>query len=204
MRTAPFPLTWYSVAFVILAGCATAPVGEALSPATRTLPALHGSSYRVRPGETLWRIASSYGIEVHILAAANHLSSASQLKAGQKLFIPLPTETNRFLWPVRGSVNAASAHHLAITAGPGSLVRASRSGRVAVATHRLAGWGETVVLDHLDGYYTVYAGMDEILVNPGAAVPQGSPIGLLNSGPLHFEIRLGTKPRNALALLPPE
>ena len=201
-----FPLPAVFLSLLFAAGCATesldyAPAGNP----PQAIPQLQGSYHHVKPGDTLWRIARSYGLEVDTLAAANHLPSTRELKVGQRLFIPLPPETAHFLWPARGAVNSSGASHgIDITASPGSLVRASRSGRVAVATKRLSGWGKTVVLDHLDGYLTVYAGMEQMLVSPGIMLRQGMPIGNLGSRALHFEIRYGDTPRNALALLPSE
>ena len=197
---------------LVLAGCETIPEADTTPMGTRSYapppsvsaaPSLSGSYHTVRRGETLWRIARSYGLEVHQLAAANRLSDSGHLRVGQRLFIPLPSESRQFLWPVRGRVARAS-EGLQIVASPGSLVRASRSGRVAVATHRLSGWGRTVILDHFDGYLTVYAGLAQILVAPGADVRQGLPVGSLGAEALHFEIRYGSTPRNAVALLPRE
>ena len=192
------------ITVLLCAGCAT---DMESMPASRTagtsLPQLQGSYHVVKRGETLWRIATSYGLEVPALAAANRLSSTRELNVGQKLFIPLPAETSRFLWPARGSVKSSGASHgIEIVAVPGSLVRASRSGRVAVATRHLSGWGKTVILDHFDGYLTVYSGMDQMLVSPGSMLRQGMPIGNVGSRALHFEIRFGDTPRNVLALLP--
>lgn len=168
----------------------------------QAIPTLRGSYHRVRPGETLWRIAHAYGLETQTLASANRLSSASQLKVGAQLFIPLPVVTNRFLWPMLGSMRvASSAKGVEISAAPGTLIRASRSGRVAVATRSLFGWGKTVVLDHLDGYLTVYSGFDQILVSPGVDIRQGTPLGSLGSRVLHFEIRYGVTPKPTLSLL---
>jgi len=91
---------------------------------------------------------------------------------------------------------------LEIQAPEGSFVRASRSGRVAVASPHLSGWGATVILDHGDGYATVYAALDQLLVAPGGAVAQGNPIGRLGQQPLYFEIRYRTRPHEPLSLLP--
>jgi murein DD-endopeptidase MepM/ murein hydrolase activator NlpD len=131
----------------------------------------------------------------------NRLPSAGRLTVGQQLFIPIPPESPRFLWPVHGSTAAAS-HGIAIRAPSGSLVRASRSGVVAVAAQRLSGWGKTVMLDHRDGYFTIYGGLERILVSPGTSVRQGIPVGSLGSNSLHFEIRYGLQPKSTLALLP--
>lgn len=170
----------------------------------QALPSFQGSYYKVRPGETLWRIARSFGLDVKTLAAANQLHGSAYLKEGQRLFIPLPVESQRFLWPVLGSLRASSASWIEIAAPAGSSVRATRGGRVAVAARQLSGWGKTVVLDHLEGHLSVYAGLDQILVSPGATLRQGVPIGVLGSRALHFEIRQGITPKNVLALLPAE
>jgi len=185
-----------------VSGCATSLPQQAM-PTAQAIPSLSGSYHVVRHGETLWRIARSYGLSVERLAAVNHLPSARQLTVGQRLFIPLPAESGRFLWPVRGSTTAAS-QGIAIRAPSGSLVRASRSGRVAVATQRLNGLGKTVILDHLDGYYTIYGGLEQLFVSPGASVRQGLPVGSLGSRSLHFEVRYGVEPKSTLALLPKE
>lgn len=84
----------------------------------------------------------------------------------------------------------------------GGLVRASRTGRVAVAAQDLAGWGKTVLLDHGDGFVTVYSGLDQVLVSPGLTVRQGNPIGRVDRHPLYFEIREGVRARDPLRLLP--
>ena len=192
---------------VLLSGCATemAEYAPSTQAPRQAIPALAGSYHQVKRGETLWRIAQSYGVTVQALAAANRLPSTRELTVGQKLFIPLPPETTRFLWPVRGSLRTSgTSHGVEIVASPGSLVRASRSGRVAVATRHLAGWGKTIILDHVDGYLTIYSGLDQMLVAPGAHLRQGMPIGNVGSRALHFEIRYGETIRNALALLPPE
>ena len=195
-----------SLIALLLAGCASAPIYRAATPAQTIradIPTLNGSSHQVQPGETLWRIARSYGLDAKTLAAANQLPAAGHIAVGEKLFIPLPRETTQFLWPVRGSFSHASPG-LEIAAPSGSLVRASRSGRVAVATRQLSGWGKTVVLDHLDGYLSIYAGLDQVLAAPGATLKQGIPLGVVGERALHFEIRYGSAPKNTLALLPEE
>jgi len=193
---------------VLACGCETveplaAPSYRAAAPAPAApLPTLQGSYHHVRRGETLWRIAHSYGLQTESLAQANLMSPTQALSVGQKLFIPLPTESGQFLWPVRGNVTRSGTEAIEIASDIGTVVRASRGGRVAVATHRLSGWGRTVVIDHLDGYLTVYAGLDQILVNPGAALRQGMPLGTTGGQALHFEIRYGNGPKNTLAMLP--
>ncbi len=68
---------------------------------------------------------------------------------------------------------------------PGTKVLAAASGRVAFAdgpTHR-------VILEHGEGYYTVYSGISECSVRAGDLVGARSPLGLAGSGGLTFQVR---------------
>ncbi|MBK8028486.1 MAG: SH3 domain-containing protein [Chloroflexi bacterium] len=47
-----------------------------------------GTIYIVRAGDTLWRIAQTYGISIHTLAAANSIYNYDLIYAGQQLVIP--------------------------------------------------------------------------------------------------------------------
>ena len=197
---------WYLIPGVMLglinAGCATTAPTQVVPP-TQAVPTLQGSYHTVRRGETLWRIAHAYGVSVESLAHANRIPDSTQLDVGQRLFIPLPQETQRFLWPLHGPGRSGDGlRGVDIAAPAGSLVRASRSGRVAVAAQRLSGWGKIVMVDHLDGYSTIYAGLERVLVTPGSYLRQGTPVGSTGSGALYFEIRHGATPRDTLALLP--
>ena len=193
-----------AIIFLFVTGCATVPVEQAAPrQSPQALPSLNGSYHTVRRGETLWRIARAYGLQIGILASANRIPDSRELPVGQKLFIPLPTESRNFLWPAQGphrSAGMSKGVHVSVPAG--SVVRASRGGRVAVATHRLSGWGNTIILDHLDGYLSVYAGLEQLLIQPGTSIRQGVPIGTAGPGGLHFEIRRGIHAQDALALLP--
>ncbi len=190
---------------LLVGGCATSQRVTQWVPPTQALPSLRGSYHQVRAGETLWRIARSYGVSIGALASVNRLSSTSRLTVGQQLYIPLPVDTSRFLWPVRGRVHPSNlSNGVEIAADAGSVVRASRTGRVAVATRQLSGWGKTVVMDHVDGYLSIYSGFEQVLVSPGMNVRQGVPIGTLGARSLHFEIRYGTMPKNPLGFLPQE
>ena len=177
-------------------------------PPTQALQQVRGSYYVVQPGESLWGIAHDFGVELQALARVNRLPSVQTVHAGQRLFIPAPQQTDRFLWPARQpvgrgrNVGSAAAPTLEIRAPVGSVVRASRAGRVAVATRHLSGWGKTVMVDHGDGYVTVYAGLEQMLVSPGASVDQGNVVGRVGRHPLYFEIRQGVQQQDPLRLLP--
>ena len=76
----------------------------------------------------------------------------------------------------------------------GSEVRAIFSGHVAFSGH-LPGYGQTVILDHGDNYYSVYGYLREVQVSQGDELDAGHLISLVDQGPLeklsglYFEIR---------------
>jgi murein DD-endopeptidase MepM/ murein hydrolase activator NlpD len=76
----------------------------------------------------------------------------------------------------------------------GDLVAAAAPGRVTFAGW-LPGSGNTVVVHHDSSYVTLYGHMSDLLVNTGARVTAGTPVGFIGStgrstGPhLHFEVR---------------
>ena len=83
----------------------------------------------------------------------------------------------------------------------GREVRAVYHGRVAFADW-LAGMGLLVIVDHGDGYMTLYGYNETIRANPGDWVAPGDVIATVgDSGgqpqaSLYFELRRGTVPEN--------
>jgi len=113
-------------------------------------------------------------------------------------------------WPVRGNVvgrfgpethpkwgTTTMNNGIDIEAPMGAAVRAVARGRVEYTSDDYAGYGEIVILNHGDGYYTLYAHLSDILVAQGAAVESGQTIGRvgdtgsLKGTVLHFEVRKG-------------
>ena len=93
-----------------------------------------------------------------------------------------------------------------ITAAEGTAIRAVAPGRV-VYVGWLEGYGKTVILDHGQGYFTLYAHASVTLVAQHAAVGAreeiarvGSTDSLRGSG-LHFEIRKGPEALDPAAWL---
>jgi murein DD-endopeptidase MepM/ murein hydrolase activator NlpD len=83
---------------------------------------------------------------------------------------------------------------IGIGAPLGTPVKAVEGGRVALV-QRLSTYGLTVVIEHGNGYYSLYMQLQSAAVENGQSVDKGQVIGTVggansNYGPhLHFEIR---------------
>jgi len=177
--------------------------------------------YYVKKGESLWNISRNYNVTLETIIAANHISDASKITAGQRLVIPkVPGARSSlcdFIWPVRGRItspygqrilNGRKEFHTGIDIGSptGTKIVAAESGKVSYAGY-MRGYGNIVIISHNGGYSTVYAHNSVNLVKKGQSVKRGSIIAKVGrtgnaTGPhLHFEIRLSGKPRNPLPYL---
>jgi lipoprotein NlpD len=77
----------------LLAGCAAAPVPPPppvplTSPEPHLEPDLVGATHVVRKGDTLYRIARTYGVDPRDLLEVNDLADARQLRPGMEIFVP--------------------------------------------------------------------------------------------------------------------
>ena len=108
--------------------------------------------------------------------------------------------TGTFVWPAVNQALSGNDYwsgHLAldISSNMGSPVFASDSGLVVYAGWNYTGYGNMIMIDHGNGYQTLYAHLSQLSVSCGSSVYQGSSIGSSGSsgnstGPhLHFESR---------------
>ena len=111
------------------------------------------------------------------------------------------TGTGEFSWPVDGGwisdVFISDRNHkgLDIASDMGTSIYASADGVVVSAGWNWGGYGYVVMIDHLNGYQTVYAHMSEVFAKRDQRVSRGQLIGAMGStgdstGPhCHFEVR---------------
>lgn len=117
----------------------------------------------------------------------------------------------RFVWPATGGISQYFAwYHPAIDIPNRSAppIAASDGGTVVVAGWPdNYGYGNRVVVDHGNGYKTLYAHLSNIYVSVGQSVSRGQVIGQMGSTGrstgihLHFEIHYRGVPVNPLAIL---
>lgn len=117
-----------------------------------------------------------------------------------------------FGWPTVGPITQYfSAYHRGVDIAPpyGTPVRAAAGGVVMQASGGWnGGYGTMVVIDHGNGFRTLYAHLSRLDVSVGETVEQGQVIGAVGrtgvaTGPhLHFEVYRGGVPINPLSVLP--
>ena len=197
-----------------------------------------GVLHIVKPGDTLAGLAARYKADMGKITAfpLNDLAdSNTALKIGSQIVIPdgskpfvtpqiatgvrradAPADAARgsgsFSWPASGNITQQFwGGHRAIDIGSwvGAPVKSADSGYVVLAGGGWnGGYGNHVIIDHGNGFTTLYAHLNSIFVRPGESVSRGQQIGTVgntgnSTGPhLHFEIRYQDAPRNPFNWLP--
>ena len=216
---------------ILLAGAVAACAGPPAVPPPepgrpRELQAPHdepppGVFHRVLGGQTLFTIARTYSVSVEQVVDANGIGDPHRIGTDALLFIPgvehilevpitvVPVPGGRFLLPTDGPVrsgfgprNGRMHYGLDLGAPAGAKVRAARSGTVLYAGSGYRGYGKLVILDHGDGFRTLYAHNRSLRTRSGRHVRAGEVIADVGAsgnatGPhLHFEIRFHDRPVN--------
>lgn len=187
-----------------------------------------GVYHIIKRGQTLWRIARTYGVELQLLAEANDIEDPTYIKAGDALFIPGATEVLEveiyrhtpnpsgleFIWPLKGKVTSGfGIRHgrkhtgIDIDADTGDPIKAAYDGKVVYSGNKFEGYGNMIIIEHPNDFTTIYAHNRKNLVKEGEWVNQGQVIALVGStgdatgSHLHFEIHQGNTPVNPLHYL---
>ncbi len=185
------------------------------------IPSADGLIHKIKSGETLDAISKKYNVSVSDLLDVNDLASEN-LQDGETLFIPgakLDSNSLRkamgelFLKPVKtryvlssrfghrkDPITGVDSSHTGIDMAcpTGTPIYASLSGRVAY-TGFSSIFGNYVIINHFDGYQTLYAHMSKIIAKKGDFVTQETKIGLVGStgystGPhVHFTVYKNNK-----------
>jgi murein DD-endopeptidase MepM/ murein hydrolase activator NlpD len=122
-----------------------------------------------------------------------------------------PQGSGDFSWPAAGYVSQGywGGHPAVDLAGyVGAAVTAADGGYVVLAGGGWnGGYGNHVIIDHGNGFSTLYAHLNSIFVSPGMTVSKGQQLGTMgntgnSTGPhLHFEVRYGGVPYNPSSYL---
>jgi len=189
---------------------------------TLEIPPVSGIVHKVQSGDTVYSIAEKYNTSSQNIAnfPFNEFADLDTfaLVPGQTLFVPdgtPPTQkpatplyrpqfmagqsgTGSFSWPTSGYISQYAVwYHMAIDiANPASPpVLASDAGTVSYTGCLDWGYGCHVIVDHNNGFQTLYAHLSAIAVATGQGVGKGGTLGTMGSTGrstgthLHFEIR---------------
>lgn len=201
------------------------------------IPPVSGIIVTVRSGETIYTLAKKYGMpspQAIVDWPYNTFSNDETftLAAGQTLVLPggRPPEevipvapvgpyinttpfaggTGQFMWPTHGVLTQYfSGYHPGddIANTQGTSVVAADSGRVQLVRYETFGYGWHVIINHGNGYLTLYGHLSKIDISEGQNVARGQQIGLMGStgrstgSHLHFETHYGGGRVNPLGLL---
>lgn len=191
------------------------------------IPPVTGVVHKVISGENIYTIAKKYKTSAQNIVNFPFNDfvdlDAFTLTAGQTLYVPdgvieeekpklIPGQqffaqaqagvkgTSNFVWPTSGTITQSPTwYHMALdianNAAPAIL--ASDTGTVIYSGCLSWGYGCHMIIDHGNGYQTLYAHMSRITAQAGETVTQGQQIGTMGSTGrstgthLHFEIRSG-------------
>lgn len=180
------------------------------------IPSIDGIVHTVKKGDTLDKIATANKVTIESLLDVNDISTEI-LTVGQRIFIPgvaLDKDTLKqslgelFIKPIAIKYRISSAYGyrpdpftgvrsfhtgLDMAVPQGTSIRSAMDGKVIDA-----GWnnvyGNYIIINHSNGYQTLYAHMTKYVVKLGQTVNQGTQIGFVGStgystGPhLHFAV----------------
>jgi len=196
------------------------------------IPPVTGVVHKVKEGETVYSIAKKYKTDPQKIVnfPFNDFSDLDTfaLNVGQTLIVPdgvmpeaapiryaIPPSiiaggTGQYIWPVGGAITQYPVwYHMAVDianpSAPG--IAAADTGIVTLADYMRYGYGNHIVIDHGNGYQTLYAHLSEIYIKAGDRVARGQTIGRMGSTGrstgmhLHFEVRVNGIAINPLSFL---
>ncbi len=199
------------------------------------IPPVSGIIVKVKSGETITSLAKKYGLpSAQPIVDWPYNSFVNDetfsLAVGQTIVIPggkppsvapvvlrsvsspnlFAGGTGRFIWPTSGIITQYFAwYHQGddIAAGTGTPIAAADAGRVVTVLYDNHDYGYHIIIDHGNGYRTLYGHLSRIDVSEGQNVGRGERVGLMGStgrstgSHLHFEIYQNGNRINPLGLL---
>lgn len=190
-----------------------------------------GFYHRVERGQTLWRLSKIYRVDLEEIVRINKITDAANIEINQLIFIPRTqisktpvstaaarSENDDFIWPLKGYTITSFGQSFENIINKGLNIKptgnntdvfAARGGKVVFYTPNFKNYGKTIIIDHGDGFSTVYTRNSKVFVKAGDIVRKGTVIAKVGSSGsknkdtyLHFEIRKGYLPQNPCFYLP--
>ncbi|KKS97744.1 MAG: peptidase M23 family protein [Candidatus Gottesmanbacteria bacterium GW2011_GWA2_43_14] len=197
------------------------------------IPPVTGIVHKVAAGDNIYSLAKKYKTDAQKIVnfPVNDFADLDTfaLSVGQTLFVPdgvkpeaapiyrsapvpqfIAGSGGKFMWPTQGSITQYPvSYHMAVDIANRAAppIAAGDGGTVAFAGCLRYGYGCHIIINHADGYQTLYAHLSSLGVSPGQAVGRGQVIGKMGSTGrssgthLHFEVRRNGTILNPLSFL---
>ncbi len=167
-------------------------------------------SYTIYPGQKL-RVRPPGSPGAADASSASTKSASRKSRTSRKGTIS--SRSPKWRWPTQGEVVSRfvagdpTRQGIDISGKRGQPVIAAASGKVVYSGNGLRGYGNLVIIQHNETYFSAYAHTQKVRVKEKDKVKSGQRIADMgNSGTdrvmLHFEIRRNGKPSNPLKYLP--
>ena len=180
------------------------------------LPLTSNDYYIVQPGDSIWSIALNLNLDTELLIKNNNLKMPYVIHPNQKLLLSGRLTKNNF----NNKSEVMKWHHplgkkskMAVKDGAwlifkeskGAPIHSINAGRVVVSGPDIPGYGNLVMISHSDGYLSLYAHCDQILVEIGEDVVRGAKIARLGNSEaaypmLKFQLRRNGVPLSSKSL----
>lgn len=203
---------------------------------TLNIPPISGIAHKVVSGDNIYSIAKKYSVDAQNIVnfPFNDYSDLNTfaLTPGQYIYVPGGVKPNpqapvsqqqmfaqvqagvrgssSFIWPTTGIITQYPIwYHMALDiANPAQpAVIAADTGTVVFSGCIAYGYGCHIIIDHGNGYRSLYGHMSRLIAGAGQVVTKGQQIGVMGSTGnssgthLHFEIRSGETLLNPLNFL---
>lgn len=160
------------------------------------------------------RLAKEEHHEGNLEGKSSQLAGLIRAAQARRAVENLGTSRQGFMWPLNGPITSYYGERwgrmhtgVDIDGYTGQPVVSSRAGRVILASY-YSGYGNCVIIDHGDGFSTLYAHLSAFAVSVGEDVGQAQIIGDVGctgncyGDHLHFEVRINGSPVDPLDYLP--
>ena len=180
--------------------------------------------HKVQSGDNLNSIARMYDMKIANLIKLNDLEKPYNIKSGDKIRIsetasikrdvkkrkpktkklPIIANNSKFIWPVKsGTIISKFGQKAGGLYNDGINIKTNgnddaisvKDGKVVYVGNELRGYGNLIIIKHANNWISAYAHLDDILVQKGQKIEQGTKIanigatGNVSEKQLYFSLR---------------
>lgn len=170
--------------------------------------------YHIRKGDNLTKIADKFGVSIDHILSWNRLNEDEVIKTGQTLVIYRQNKKNKLLRPgeilhlkrpvsrwviIKGFRYTGEVKNfgLLFKVDKNEQVRPANAGKV-IKISTLRGYGKYILIDHGNGWHTMYSHLEGIKVKIGQHVDHSDVLGNAKNKKMFFLLAYNGKPVNPI------